>query len=141
MARPPDEPDFSQPENCFCFASRRAARLLTGFYDSYLKPSGLKSTQYTLISLVDAAGTANVGTLAESLDADYTTIARNVAVLEKSGLLETVHSKDKRKHAVRLSPSGKKAFAVARPLWLEAQNAFLSHVGKRKAIEMLRDLR
>jgi hypothetical protein len=36
----------SGPEDCNCLAVRQAARHVTQFYDQFLAPSGLRTTQF-----------------------------------------------------------------------------------------------
>src|SRR6516165_8800471 len=40
---------LTRPEECNCFAVRSAARHVTQFYDQFLAPSGLRTTQFAIL--------------------------------------------------------------------------------------------
>ena len=42
--------DLPVPENCNCLAFRQAARHVTQFYDRFLAPTGLRSTQFSILA-------------------------------------------------------------------------------------------
>ena len=69
--------------NCLCLHSRRAARRLTQIYDDALRSSGLRVTQFQLLSAVQSAGPVTQHRLADLLGTDRTTLTRNLGVLER----------------------------------------------------------
>ena len=62
---------------------RRAARFLDAYYDDYLRPSGLKGTQFTLLNEMYLHPSITIGQLAERLGVDRTTLNRNLNLLER----------------------------------------------------------
>src|SRR5206468_2112465 len=108
---------------------RRTTRALTQLYDDMLQPSGLRITQFSLLVNIGRIEQATIGQLAELLIIDRTTLTRNLRVLEKDGLLETVDGGDQRTHTVRLTVKGERALAKALPLWEQAQARIVSGVG------------
>ena len=81
---------------CACTRVRRAARALTDSYDEALKPLGLKVTQFSLVRTVDRLGAPSLTGLAQEMALDRSTLGRNVAVLERMGLLDRSDGADLR---------------------------------------------
>src|SRR5690242_15260611 len=108
---------------CLCVSLRKAARAATHIYDRCLKSSGLSTAQYSLLMTLYFAGAAMpVSALAARLDLDRTTLTRNLAVLERRGLVEVeTPENDRRTRAAVLTAAGTEALAAALPLWREAQ--------------------
>jgi DNA-binding MarR family transcriptional regulator len=68
---------------CLCALIRKAGRILTKHYDQYLKPSGLKTTQYSMLANIAGNQGITVTELANLLLMDQSTITRNLRVLRK----------------------------------------------------------
>ncbi len=62
---------------------------MTLFYDAALEPSGLRSTQYALLTEIHRRGDAapSIGDLAEALVMDQSTIGQNLRPLQRDGLI------------------------------------------------------
>jgi DNA-binding MarR family transcriptional regulator len=126
-----------------CTASnlRRATRAVASIYDAQMAPTGLRSTQFNLLTAAALAGEAPVTRLAEILGLDRTTLTRNLAPLERDGLLESRPTADRRVRQVRLTAAGRKALVRALPRWEAAQRrvvAALGEPGWRQLIDHLR---
>jgi DNA-binding MarR family transcriptional regulator len=119
------EKAFMPCMECRCFAARREARRITQAYDAALKPSGLRATQFTLLTVLVLAGPMKIGRLAEKLATDRTTLTRNLALLEKRGLIGMSAGGDRRATIVSISPAGLRAARAALPLWRRGQAAEL----------------
>jgi DNA-binding MarR family transcriptional regulator len=110
---------------CNCMALRRAARGISNFYDGELAPSGLRATQFAILTLLQRAGEASVNAIAGRLALDRTTAGKNLRPLEQAGLIAVAPSQqDGRRRVVRLTTAGASALKIATPLWRRAQNAF-----------------
>ena len=83
------------PANCTCFNLRKAARAVTQMYDAALKPSGLRATQFALLSVVESNGPAGITELARALVTDRTTLTRNLKPLLDQELLQVVDGADR----------------------------------------------
>lgn len=114
---------------CACSNVRKAARAVTQLFDELLQPTGLRSTQFTLLVAVALLGETPVMQLAEALVMDRTTLARNLKPLESLGLLTVEAGTDRRRHLVRLTERGKEALARALPYWEQAQHRVVEHLG------------
>jgi DNA-binding MarR family transcriptional regulator len=110
---------------CVCFQLRRAARSITHIYDARFAEAGVTSTQFSHLVALSALGPLSVGALAERLATDPSTTSRNVAALERRGLLRAATPRsragDKRERLVELTPAGRVALGSAYPRWREAQ--------------------
>src|SRR5262249_49130083 len=92
---------------CICRAVRDASRSITNAYDKALAPSGLRATQFTLLSALARQSVASVNQLSELIGIDQTTTTRNVSVLENAGLVIRVPHHDPRVKLLKLTPKGK----------------------------------
>src|SRR5712664_4827885 len=78
----PDVTDYMACASCFCLASRQAARRITRLYDSHMQESGIRATQFTILSQPMLRGEMPIGKLAGILGMERTTLTRNLAPLE-----------------------------------------------------------
>ena len=116
---------------CACLQVRRTDRQLSQMYDRYLRPLGIRSTQYGMLRCVDGLPDPFISDIGRFLSMDQTTVTRNVEKLEKAGLVTTgPHPDDPRKKIVELSPTGRYVLAKAHPLWEKAQKQIISHMGE-----------
>jgi len=120
------------PANCTCFDLRRAARAVTKIYDEALKPSGLRSTQFSLLSVVRNNGPIGITELAKMLVMDRTTLTRNLKPLLDQELLLVVDGADRRQRPIALTSRGRDRLAQARPLWLEVQARLANGLGEAR---------
>lgn len=108
-------------------------------YDAALAPSGLRSTQFSILVEIDARQSAppTIGDLAQALVMDASTIGQNLLPLEREGLLETQRAEsDRRRKCVVLTRKGRVRLAAALPLWRDAQARFETTFGEREAAEL-----
>jgi DNA-binding MarR family transcriptional regulator len=128
-----------QPNRCNCAALRKASRRMSQFYDSVLAPSGLKSTQFAMLTEIDRRADAppTIRELSEALVMDQSTIGQNLRPLEREGLVALVQdAADRRSRRVTLTKAGRGRLAVGLPLWSAAQARFENGFGQRAAAEL-----
>lgn len=128
--------------DCLCHNLRKTSRLLTQYYDDALRPSGLRITQFTLLATVDDMREVAFVPLAEFLGMDRTTLARNVEILVRDGLVYvTTGVSDRRQQVVRLTELGSELLEAAMPLWEAAQRTTMKQAGAwRPLLEQLDEL-
>ena len=114
---------------CVCATFRKATRALTLLYDAYLRPAGLRVTQYSLLKNVLARQPVSVNQLAEATVTDRTTLTRNLRVLQQGGLIQIREGEDRRAREVTMTPRGRDAVAKATPHWERAQAHVVGQVG------------
>lgn len=123
-------PDDARVIGCSCFRIRRLARRVTQLYDRVLAPSGLRVTQFSLLSHLLKHGALGMGPLAHALDMDRTTLTRNLKPLVDAGLVALATSAhDARQREIRLTKAGQKRFDEAKALWRRAQDEFNRTLG------------
>jgi DNA-binding MarR family transcriptional regulator len=114
---------------CTCFRLRRASRRVTQYYDRFLEPSGLKVTQYSLLSSIRAHDQISITELAEALGMDRTTLTRNLKPLLDQGLVSVSEGADRRTRAIQITPEGEAAYRRAVPHWRAAQAKLVELLG------------
>lgn len=106
---------------CLCNALRRASRAVTRLYDSELRGTGLRTTQYSLLSLLQRSGEVRQGDLGPLTVLDETTLTRTVRALVDCGWVAVRPGMDRREKLVSLTKAGAVQLAGARPAWRRAQ--------------------
>jgi DNA-binding MarR family transcriptional regulator len=129
---------------CNCTALRKATRRVSQLYDTALAPSGLKSTQRTILAQLGRSEPASVGQLAEALVMDAGALAHTLKPLERDGLVTvTVDPHDKRSRLIKLTRRGRAKLAESDVLWAKAQTGFEAAFGRvesdalRQALQLL----
>jgi DNA-binding MarR family transcriptional regulator len=125
---------------CVCFHLRRSARIISQFYDQVLAPSGLKATQFTLLTLVRRTGGLPLSRLADALGMDRTTLTRNLRPLERDGLVRIEPGADRRVRVVKLTREGERKQAGAEPLWARAHARMTGGIGQATWKTLRKDL-
>ena len=126
--------------DCNCLAIRQASRHVTQFYDQFLSASGLRTTQYAILSRLQHNGPMPINALAAALVMDRTTLGRNILPLQRDGLIEIgTAPSDRRRREVRLTAAGAARLRAARQGWVDAQTQFDRVFGAERAAA-LRDL-
>jgi DNA-binding MarR family transcriptional regulator len=126
-----------KPELCNCLALRQAARHVTQFYDQFLAPAGLRTTQFSILARLRWFGPLTINALAKELVMDRTTLGRNILPLEREGLIEvTQGSADRRSKELRLTEAGRAKLRQASVGWAEAQARFEGTFGRARSSEL-----
>jgi DNA-binding MarR family transcriptional regulator len=124
---------------CVCGLLQRTTRCLTRFYDHALQPSGLRTSQYSMLAHIDRDGPLSIGDLGRLLRMDQSTAVRNVSVLRRDGLLKITPEKGGRRKMVALTPKGRGRMAEATPYWDTAQSRVEAALG-REALALLNEV-
>ncbi len=114
---------------CACANLRKATRAVTQVYDTALRPTGLKATQFTLLATLATLGDPPLTRLAEAMVMDRTTLTRNLKPLIAKGYVHVTEGDDLRVRNLGLTDSGRAAYDGALPQWREAQSRFVEELG------------
>ncbi|SFD23533.1 MarR family winged helix-turn-helix transcriptional regulator [Massilia yuzhufengensis] len=126
---------------CYCSSLRQASRYLTSFYDQVLSGSGLRVTQFAILSRL-APRPATVTQLAHSMVMDRTTLARNLQPLVRQALvLVRPSEQDRRERIIELSAAGRDKVEAILPAWRSAQARFEQQFGAERGAELLATMR
>lgn len=118
--KPSSAPSSLPGLDCACASIRRAARLVTQLY-SHEMGWNVEPAQFSLLAVLHRRPGASQAPLGRALGLDKTTLSRNLHLIEKKGWIEPTRAGDRRERGFRLTPSGKKMLAAAKPGWTRAQ--------------------
>ena len=121
-----DTTEYMAAAGCFCMASREAARKITRLYDSLMQDSGMRATQFTILSQLMLRGEMPLGKLAGLLGMESTTLTRNLAPLEQQKWITARAGDDPRARIIAITAPGRTVVRRAFPYWSSAQ----AQVGK-----------
>jgi len=126
--------------DCICNNLRRAARLVTNYYDKLLEPAGLRVSQATVLVVLYLSGVQTINELAEKLELDRTTLTRNLKPLARQGLLAIAPGSDRRTRVVTLTSEGEATLLKVLPLWEQTQSYMVEGIGEANASLLLMQL-
>lgn len=133
--------DSFDTADCVCFALRKSARAVTQLYDSTLAPCGLRATQFSLLAVLRFGGPLTISKLSEAMVMDRTTVTRNLAPVEKQGLVKiSPGRRDRRTKEITITVKGRKRLSQAEPLWAVAQAHMIKAMGAKRSERLLFEL-
>lgn len=124
-------------EGCACLRARMAARAVTRRYDEFLRPAGLKATQFSLLVAAALGRTTSLTALSDALGLERTTLTRNLRPLARRGLIAVSPEGWRRARGLRLTAKGRAALRRALPRWRAAQDELRTRVGAADWPELL----
>jgi len=135
--------DAEDPFNdCLCLASRRLARILTQTYDRALAESGLKITQFSVLTALERAEERDVtlNMIAEALDLEPSSLTRALDPLIREGLVRLTPCSDKRRRTGSLTQKGRTLLGDATARWQAAQLKVAQTIGANEAALLRKQL-
>ena len=114
---------------CTHFKLKQLGRVLGRHYEEFVAPSGLKITQYSLLSSVVQRGPLRLGELASAMRLSASTLSRNLQPLLDKGLLVVQPGDDARSRVVQASAAGLALRTQAQRAWKRAQTALNQRLG------------
>jgi len=128
-----------QPRGCTNLKLRQLSRAVTRHYDAYVARTGLKNTQYSLLSHVVLLGPIRPVELARRMKLDASTLTRNLQPLVAQGWVEVGPGGDGRSRAITATDAGRAKRAEAQRAWKQAQLALNAKLGDAR-VARLHDL-
>jgi len=105
-------------DSCLCLAAQRTARVLARHFDDMFRPLGLTSGQFSLLMSLNQPEPPSIGSVANLLAMDRTTLTAALKPLERDGLLAIkVDPADRRGRRLVLTDAGHRLLATALPIW------------------------
>jgi DNA-binding MarR family transcriptional regulator len=125
------------PVGCTNLKLRQASRLVTRHYEHHVRATGLRITQYSLLSHVVKLGPVRAGELAAAMQLDASTLTRNLQPLLDQGwvTLRAVDA-DARARVVEATPAGAELRAQAQRAWKRAQLALNDRLGAERVARL-----
>lgn len=123
--------------NCLCLQTRRADRVINRLYNSFISRTGLQSTQYGLLRCISNLDNPCMADIGIALCMDQTTVSRNLANLEKAGLISMSPSElDTRKANIQITQLGYEKLAEASLAWEQAQKTVKGKIGEEEFMRL-----
>ena len=127
-------------DTCLCLHLQRAARVVARRFDDALRPIGLTHGQFSLLMSLNRPEPPGIGSVADLLAMDRTTLTANLKPLERRGLVTvTVDESDGRSRRLALTAEGRALLAAAVPIW-KRTHAAVERPLKRSADALRSDL-
>lgn len=115
--------------DCYCIILRNASRKVTALYDTALEPFGITLAQFSLLRRIKWRAPISITELAHLAELDRSTMGRNVKVLERRGLVQTVAGNDQREAVLALTDAGRQVLIDAGPTWDSVQAGIETRLG------------
>ncbi|QND55041.1 winged helix-turn-helix transcriptional regulator (plasmid) [Phyllobacterium sp. 628] len=105
-------------DHCLCLHVQRAARALARRFDEALRPADLNNGQFSLLMSLNRPVPPSLGSVANLLAMDRTTLTANLKPLERRGLVTVAADpSDRRSRLLSLTALGHAALLTALPIW------------------------
>lgn len=122
--------------DCYCTSLRTATRKITAVYDAAMAPVGVNVAQWGLLRKLGEVP-MSIQNLAEVAELERSTVARNIRVLERDGLVALGESvEDRRAATIVLTDQGLEVLRTGEPLWQSAQRQVEQLLGRRPASDL-----
>lgn len=121
-----------KPKGCTNLKLRELSRVVTRHYDAHVAPTGLKNSQYSLLSHIVLLGPMRPGELAARMRLDASTLTRNLQPLIAAGWVEQGPGDDARSRSVVATEAGRAKRAEAQRAWKQAQLALNARLGNER---------
>ena len=109
-----------------------AARAVTRLYDDMLRSIEIRATQLDVLVSVGGDDAISITALAKFMGMDRSTLKRNLAPLEREGLIRVGIEGWRRSRTVEITEKGRSRLREALPLWNKAQATLRRKLGSRK---------
>lgn len=117
------------PQGCTNLKIRQLGRMVARHYDQHLAATGLKNTQYALLSHVVKLGPIRPGDLARRLQMDASTLTRNLQPMVAQGWLVVGAGDDARSRLVDVTDAGRAKRTEGQRAWKSAQTSLNQKLG------------
>ncbi len=118
-----------RPQGCTNFKLRQLMRRIARHYDAELARTGLKTTQYSLLTHVLHLGPLRPVDLAHAMGLTPSTLTRNLQPMLAAGWLEMAEGPDARSRLVGITQAGRDKRSEAQRRWRAAQDGLNALLG------------
>lgn len=127
---------LAKPQGCTNLRLRRLSRLVSRHYDAHVAASGLKTTQYSLLSHVMHLGPLRPVDLARAMNIEASTLTRNMKPLVAAGWLTQGEGADARSRLIAITDAGRAKRAEAQAHWRTAQTGLNELLGVERVLAL-----
>jgi DNA-binding MarR family transcriptional regulator len=125
-----------KPQGCTNLKLRQLMRRVTQRYDAEVGKTGLRGTQYSLLSFVVKLGPIRPGDLAREMKIDASTLTRNLKPLIDGGWVRLDPGADGRSRLVSITPAGRDKRQEAQRRWRVAQEGINQTLGVQRVLAL-----
>lgn len=125
-----------KPQGCTNFKLRQLMRRVAQHYDAELGKTGLKTTQYSLLTHVMHLGPLRPGELAQAMGMDASTLTRNLRPLAEAGWVALGDGPDGRSRTVSITPAGREKRQESQRRWKAAQQSLNARLGEARVVAL-----
>ena len=125
-----------KPQGCTNIKLRQLTRRVARYYEAEVGKTGLKNTQYSLLSYVYKLGPLRPGDLAREMKIEPSTLTRNLKPLIAAGWLSLDAGTDGRSRLVSITQAGREKRQEAQRRWRVAQESVNQALGVERVIEL-----
>jgi DNA-binding MarR family transcriptional regulator len=127
---------------CLCLHVQRAARALARRFDEVLRPLDLTHGQFSLLMSLNRPEPPTIGSVAELLAMDRTTLTAALKPLERRDLVKvSIDKEDRRSRRLAITITGRRLLGKAVPLWKQTHAEVEQLVPRRGADDLRTALR
>jgi DNA-binding MarR family transcriptional regulator len=126
----------ASPRGCSSLKLRQLSRRVSQHFDHIVASTGLKTTQYSLLSNIIQLEPVRPGDLADALEMDASTLTRNLQPLVAQGLVVVAPGDDGRSRIVVATNAGRELRDSAQREWKRAQLAFNERIGAERVVRL-----
>ena len=127
---------LAKPQGCTNLRLRRLSRLVSRHYDAHVAASGLKTTQYSLLSHVLHLGPLRPVDLARAMNVEASTLTRNLKPMVAAGWLTQGDGPDARSRLIAVTDAGRAKRAEAQAHWRDAQRGLNDLLGVERVLAL-----
>ncbi|MDM0059535.1 MarR family winged helix-turn-helix transcriptional regulator [Variovorax fucosicus] len=127
---------LAKPQGCTNLRLRRLSRLVSRHYDAHVAASGLKTTQYSLLSHVVQLGPLRPVDLARAMNVEASTLTRNLKPMVAAGWLTQGEGPDARSRMISVTDAGRAKRAEAQAHWRDAQLGLNDLLGVERVLAL-----
>jgi DNA-binding MarR family transcriptional regulator len=136
MRTPTHAKAATAPRGCTSYKLRQLTRRVGREYDAVLASTGLKTSQYSLLSCLATGGSQRPADLAAQMRLDASTLTRNLQPLVAQALVTIGPGEDQRSRLVTLTDAGRAKRAEAQRSWKTAQLALNARLGPERVAQL-----
>lgn len=125
-----------KPQGCTNLKLRQLMRRVAQHYDAEVGKTGLRGTQYSLLSYVVKLGPIRPSDLASAMKIGASTLTRNLKPLVDAGLLALGPGADGRSRLVSVTPAGRDKRQEAQRRWRVAQEGINQTLGAPRVVQL-----
>ncbi|GAB3764095.1 MarR family transcriptional regulator [Ramlibacter monticola] len=125
-----------KPQGCTNLKLRQLMRRVAQLYDAEVGKTGLRGTQYSLLSYVVKLAPVRPVDLARAMKVDASTLTRNLRPLVDAGWVTLGAGEDARSRRVEATAKGREKRQEAQRRWRVAQESLNQRLGTQRVLAL-----